>query len=221
MAKTRTAVAAMVLPPHERSSGDIVKRTTYVNDIRVPSPLLEKGSDNGYSEWHDPQIAGMSFRRDTACEPFGGRHLFDIVECRIEREVGEPHTDEFVGYEYEFRAVLTCVRCGQVTQWDGTRTETNRRYINPVPIVVGDLVAQQVSAIDHLLGERDMSNWLVHRDGVEVGVIGWARGQRGRAFHKARLHAWPDGDTVEGTDPAAALRKVARRHQASRQLVSA
>lgn len=214
MTKTRnTSNTPMVLPPHERSSGEIAERTRLVSDIRVPSALLEKGSNDGYARWHDPRVAEITWRRDTPCEPFGGRHLFDIIECVIEREVGEPHTDEFVGYEYEFRAVLTCVRCGQVTQWDGTRTQTDRRHINPVPIVLGDLTAQQCSAVASLR-DRDMSNWLVYRNGVEVGIIGWARGQRGRAFHKARLHDWPDGQTVEGNDPTAALRKLVRAARA-------
>jgi len=205
----------MVLPPHDRTDGRLVERRSFVvSDIRVPTPLWSRDG-GGYSERHEPRVAGHSPYADDRC--LDGRHLFDIIESTIEREVGEPHTDEFVGYEYDFRAVLTCVRCGRVMQWDGTRTEQHARRVDPAPITAGDLVAQQTDSwFDSWAGRtpagatRDMSSWLVYRDGVEVGVITWGRGSRGRAFHQARLHDWPEGETVEGKDPAAALRKLLR-----------
>lgn len=203
-----TPPTTMVLPPHERSSGEVAtaQPPAYVHDVRVPRPLRRRDADGYFWDEHEPQVAGHSPYVDDRCPD--GRHLFDVIESVIEREVGEPHTDEFVGYEYDFRAVLTCVRCGKVLAWEGTRTEDVRPRVNPVPLVSGDLVAQQVDAYESW--GRDMSTWLVYRAGVEVGVIAWGRGKRGRAFHQARLDDWPTGETVEAADPAAALRKLAR-----------
>lgn len=199
----------MVLPPHEVSDGTVEHAAAplYVHDVRVPRPLRIR-HDGYYSDVYEPRVAGHSPYTDDRCPT--GRHLFDIIESVIEREVGEPHTDEFIGYEYEFRARLTCVRCGKVLAWEGTRTEETVGRVQAAPLVAGDLVAQQVSASD-VLGGRDMSTWRIYRAGRAVGVIGWARGQRGRAYHVGRLEDWPEGMTVEGPDPAAVLRKVARQ----------
>lgn len=202
--------AAMVLPPHERSSGDVeyCAAPSYVHDARVPMPLRRDYGD-GYTERVDPQVAGHSPYVDDACPD--GRHLFDVIESSIEHEVGEPHTDDFVGYEYQFRARLTCVRCGRISEWEGRRTERTIGRVPVAPMVSGDLVAQQVSVADSWArDDRPMSTWLVYRGGARVGVLQWARGQRGRAFHVARFDAWPPGEHVEGKNPESALRKLAR-----------
>lgn len=213
---TKTASAAiapgaqMLLPPAERCGGEVeyCPAPSYVHDARVPMPLRRDLGD-GYTERVDIRVYGHSPFGDGACPD--GRHLFDVLESSIEHEVGEPHTDTFEGCEYEFRARLTCVRCGRISEWEGRRKERTIGHIPVAPMVVGDLVAQQVSVTSSWDRDgRASSTWLVYRDGERVGVIDWARGQRGRRYWVARYDDWPAGEHVEGKDAPAALRKLFR-----------
>lgn len=194
----------MVLPTHERSDGE-VGRWPHVFDARVPAPLRDSEADH-WGEDHPPRVAGHSpFVRD---ECLDGRHLFDVIESTIWREVERP--DGTYVEECDFRARLTCVRCGSIREWEGSRTERHIGDVQPVPLACGEFVAQQVGG-NRSESARDYSRWNIHRDGVLVGKIDWAMGPRGRAFHAGRLTEWPDGDRVEAASPEGVLRKVARR----------
>lgn len=199
----------MQLPPHDRAGGEILG--AHWTDARVPAPLRRR-LDEYTSEQQEPRVVGYHLR-DEHCPD--GRHLFDIIESLIEHELEEGNDEAGWTYrlEHEFSARLTCVRCGVVLAWKGTRdADEFAGTVTPAPLVAGDMVAQETSA-HRSIGGRDMSTWTVYRDGAQVGLVSWARGQRGRAFHVGRLDAWPAGEKVEGADPAATLRKVARLDQ--------
>lgn len=200
------AMHGMVLPSHSQTDGVVHGgRWPLTSDDRVPRPLHTK-QDGWFDEEHDARVAGHSPYTDDACPD--GRHLFDIIESYVVRYAEADNGRELE--ELDFRARLTCVRCGKILEWEGTRTEQHVGRIQAAPLVASDLVAQQVRCVDSFEAGREMSTWVVYRDGVEVGTVTWARGQRGRRYHVARLHDWHEGQNVEGPDPAAALRKLAR-----------
>ena len=172
-------------------------------DQRVPAPLRDT----------EPHLVA-SYRN-----PDCPRHLFDVVESARDVET-EPETEDGEWkYEQEFRARLTCVRCGLILAWEGRRDGEVKdpRPVQVEPLCVGDLVAQMIDAGSSGWYPRNddphaMSTWAVHRRGGErVGVITWGRGPRGRDFFVGRLFAWPDGEKVEAPTVVAVLRKMSRR----------
>lgn len=190
--------SGMVLPPHERVDG-VVQADSWT-DVRVPA-RISSGSMS------DPRVAGHIHRTDECPD---GRHLFDVIETVQEQWVGEDDQEEL---ECRFRARLTCVRCGTLLVWQGTRAGEREHYgqLQAAPMAQGPFLAQQTSpAQQGWLGGRDMSTWTIYRDGARVGLIGYGNGPRGRAYHVGRLDAWPDGETVEGKDPAGAFRALAK-----------
>lgn len=207
MTARRTPGPGMVLPPHERAGGEI--EGEHWTDIRVPAPLRQR-FDDYHSEIREPRVLGHHLRAEECPD---GRHLFDVIESMIEREVEEPDGEGGLRcrYEVDFRARLTCVRCGTVLAWTGTRDGSEHvGRVDPQPLAVGDLVAQQTSPDRGAFGARDMSSWTIYRAGHQVGLITWASGPRGRAFFTGRLDAWPPGEHVEGPDPLGVLRRVAK-----------
>lgn len=200
---TPTGAIQMLLPLHERSDGSVTTTWPHLIDIRVPVPVRTSPEDH-FREEHEPRVALHSPYTDDAC--FTGRHLFDIIESAAWREVERPDGSYFE--ECDFRARLTCVRCGKVAEWEGTRTEHHIGRLQVTPITAGPFVAQ------HIAGTTDMGTWLVYRDEVTVGGISWARGRRGRQYHVARLSEWPAGREVTGVDAGAALRRLAREAKA-------
>lgn len=197
----------MILPPHDRASGE-VQGDWLGQDKRVPVPLRDR--DEYAWEGRTPQILAPHHRSD-ACPD--GRHLWDVIETTSSRE-RYSNEDEYLGTEVTFRARLTCVRCGVIQAWEGTRDGDvkNPAPVAPAPLQAGDLAAQMVHCESGWAG-RDMSTWHVYRAGVRIGVITWASGIRGRAFFCGQLDEWPLGETVEAKDPAATLRKLARAVQ--------
>lgn len=196
---SRRTKPAMVLPSHNRADGRI--DGSHWTDIRVPAPL------GSFMDPAEPAPVGHYLRADECPD---GRHLFDVIESLVEREVEDGNDEDGYTYrlEHDFRARLTCVRCGLVLAWDGTRDGDRERVgrVDPAPMVAGTLAAQLTKP--DTSGFRDMSAWTVYRDGAKVGEIVWARGPRGRMFYTGRLDSWPTGQKVEAADPAAALRKL-------------
>lgn len=196
--KPRSA-GTMILPQHDLASGEVASFEPYAADSRIPSRL---------DFMNAPVVVGH-WKRSGACPD--GRHLFDLIESVNELEPESRGEDD---PQTRFRATLTCVRCGIVETWEGTRrTDTRPRTVDPVPLQAGPLMAQQVSA-DSLGWDRpDMSTWAVYRDGAKVGVVSWARGTRGRSFFRGFIgkHALDDrSNVVEGPTPAAVLRKLSK-----------
>lgn len=186
----RMVKVAMILPDPE-AEGESRWR-----DDRLPSPF-EYGNTGS--------LLG-NYASVGLCE----RHLFDVVEtARDINDDGEPLDDR---PDIAFRTNLTCVRCGYIEQWRGTRTSTYSR-VDPTPIRCKGFAAQQTSKMNGFA--RDLSHWTVYADGVTAGVIVWERGPRGRIFFVGRLFAWPRGETVEGTTPIAVLRKISARAAAA------
>ena len=203
-----THAGPMVLPPHNPATREVETRWPHGRDPRVPTPLREHAEDY-WGEDHPPQVAGDTvFDRTGPCG--GQRHLFDIIESTIWREIELP-SGEYVE-RAEFRAVLTCVRCGDVTQWDGTRTEQRRTSVQVAPLVAGVLVAQHVDGTASDGWSGDHRSYNIYRDGSLVGRIEWGITGRGRRYHTAML---TDGPSAEAPDPEAALRKLARAIKSS------
>jgi hypothetical protein len=183
----RTIRVAMILP-------DLKDQKDAWGDERLPNPI--DGETN-------LDLVGSYYVKDFSqrCP----RHLFDVVKTARdindeEAESGRPST--------EFRANLTCVRCGIIQQWGGTLTKTDSHRIDPRPLRHKNLAAQMVR--NHQSFGRVMSDWRVYdADEQRVGSIGWAAGPRGRAYFVGRLSSWPEGQTVEGRTPAAVLKKIA------------
>jgi hypothetical protein len=198
----------MLLPPHERTDG-AVARPPFVLDNRIPSPIRDD------LDIHDPKVAAHSPYTDDRCAD--GRHLFDIIESASWREVevpGDEHGPDYVE-QATFRARLTCVRCGKVVEWEGTRTERHVGRLIVDPLTAGDFVAQHTSGhIDLGNGwgpDRDRTRWTIYQHGRQVGVIDWGCTTRGRYYHRGRLDEWPGAESVEATSPIGVLRKIAKR----------
>lgn len=198
---------AMVLPPHERSDGSVARGVLFSNDERIPRPLRTY-ADDYHNEDHPAQVLGYHVRPDECPD---GRHLMDVIESTVQREIEPDADDGDWRTEIQFRARLTCVRCGLVQGWEGTRDGEVRGpalRLDPVPLVSGDLAAQQIRG-----GDYDV--WAIYCAGVAVGSLTWSCGPRGRRFYVGRLDAWATGEHVEGPTPAAALAKV-RKHADAR-----
>lgn len=189
-------------------------------------PVNQHGDiEQGYGTamWlHDDQRVPRP-HRDAEAQPLAAwrgdcdRHLWDVIDSVVEREVEDDASDDGWAVEQEFRARLTCVHCGIIVAWEGVRDGKVRdpRPVNPTPLVAGDLAAQMIHADGGAFGARDWSTWAVHRGTERVGVITWSRGPRGREYFTGRLFAWPDGERVEATTAAGVLKKLARGPQAA------
>lgn len=206
----KAPASCMALPPHDRSDGSVSEGRGHLwkRDDRVPRAV--RTEDDPFGEEHPPSVAEHSPYVADAC--VDGRHLFDIIESAAWREVYDATGEEYSHDEATFRARLTCVRCGKVTEWEGTRQTRSIGRLQVAPLMAGDLVAQHVGGELDRHG-HDYSEWIIYRAGAAVGRMAWGRGSRGREFHAGRLDEWPGGELVEGNDPASALRKIAR-HEA-------
>lgn len=204
----------MICPAVRSSSGVTVSGAP---DVRVPSWLL-----------HDHQPCLLAFwRRDERCPD--GRHLWDALiaygqETDTDPDSGAGTSDRDRAVTVQpFRLVLTCTRCGVVEDlrgeswWDGVGRGTR---VHPVPLRAGDLLAQQVYPWGPRTGVRDAEDgltgeWTVHglyTGETVIGRISPVPPRRGgaRIKHVGRMSTWPDGVTVTGGSPLAALRKLAR-----------
>ncbi|MDR6861996.1 hypothetical protein [Phycicoccus sp. 3266] len=183
-------LSRMVIPRHEPSSGEVT-----LPPLDVRKPRLWDADDLGYTQ---PRRLGW-WRRERCTD---GMHLFDVLVAEQTR-YADDDTETI-----RFDATLTCVRCGLVQRWDGTRAagDDNHHDIDPTPVQAGELLAQQIRS-------GSLPHWIIHRDGAPVGAMEAARTRRGRSYIAARLDEWAPGDTVEGKDPRGALRAVARRVQ--------
>ena len=211
----------MVLPFLDQYGEHPDGKPWFTHDDRVPRKVTsdyEVRAAGGWRGGHD---------RSTTCQVAGGennarmRHLFDVLESSREYETLEDPTDPESEYvvRQDFRATLTCVRCGLVLRWDGTRAEETATSVDPAPLNAGNLVAQQTH-VDRFF-RHEYSTWSVHdrATGAQVGVISWARGPRGREFYTGRLRLDPSGSwnqdlTAEGDTPTKVLRKLARAQKA-------
>lgn len=168
--------------------------TGFWRDDRLPDPFGLHGNDGDrLAAWR---------REEGVCER--GRHLFDVVE--VARDV-EGEDDDATAVE--FRARLTCVRCGYIAAWEGVRHREQSLRVDPVPLRAGTYRAQQVS--DRGYG---LTSYAVYdgESAAVAGVITWAQGPRGRTYFRGRVGVanHPDGWTAEGPTPAVVLRKLAK-----------
>lgn len=204
-----TAPRGMVLPPVE-SDGRVEQGygtpMWLHSDARVPAPLPDR----------DVYALAAHVRSETC----PGRHLFDVLESLEEREVEDEHAEGGWRVEHRFVARLTCVRCGLIQEWAGTRDGEVRdpHRIQAEPLAAGDLVAQMIRTSGAWYADADPhwgSTWAVHRGDERVGVVDWGRGPRGREYFAGRLFAWPDGEKVQAPTVAGVLRKMSRRGAAT------
>lgn len=199
----------------------------------ILAPVGRGGLDADYTDERTPgHIPGRYGEVDAVpvahrvngCE----RHLFDVVERAVDDVDPLPHPDDFGGddaylaavdtiesevaagwYRQLFDARLVCARCGHVEAWRGTRQVRTLRTLDPVPLVSGQLRAQQVE------GGVFPTFTVYDAAGARVGVLTWARGPRGRRYFEGRLGSLSgaaDDLSAAGDSPLAVLRKLARLH---------
>lgn len=198
----------MVLP-QSAADGTVSGGFAYSSDDRVPSRL--RRPEDYFDDAPEPRRVGTHL--NSSCSP----HLFDVIESSIEHEIEDDDARHGYRYEQDFRARLTCVKCGLVLGWEGRRTKDEHiASLSPEPLVVGDLVAQMVHS-DRIGGRHDWSRYDVLRStpgGFErIGSLTPGRGQRGRQYYAGVLDGWALGDHVEGKDALSALRAIARRER--------
>lgn len=177
----------MILPEPGRDGAG------FLSDDRLPVPFASMWQDNAHrlSTWHPGGCAS-------------DRHLFDVIEVARSVEDADGQTTGV-----EFRARLTCVFCGHIVAWEGVRDAERSRSlrVDPLPISAGVFRAQQIA--DRGDG---LTSYAVygseHAD--PIGVIASACGPRGRRYFQGRLLCWPQGCSVQGPTPLAALRKIAK-----------
>ncbi|RYJ05016.1 MAG: hypothetical protein EON52_13760 [Actinomycetales bacterium] len=196
----------MVVAPLER--GEVVAD---YSDVRAPGHVPGRYAD---LEVHP---AGNTYG-EGRCD----RHLFDVLEraCDDDSDLDEGVGDEAYEravqqrdagwYPQRFDARLTCVRCGVVESWRGTRQLRSWEQLDAVPLEHGGLRAQQVAGGDY-------PTFTVYDEaGQRVGVISWARGTRGRRYFEGRLGEVraAEGDPKwEAPSPQAVLRRLSRLHR--------
>lgn len=188
---------AMILPPADPASGEVDAGPWHSRDARVPMPFARDG--------FEPRLLAY-WQRDEHCPR--GRHLWDALVVHSAEAVPFLADDDVE--RVRFRMRLTCVRCGLVHDVHGIREDDGRprtERVDPVPIRSGRLLAQQVEGG----GRGDLSSWAVHDNPAApaVGFMTWARGPRGRRYFSGRLHAWPDGVSVQGPTPSLCLARLA------------
>jgi hypothetical protein len=197
----------VILPPLNR---DRVDDADYGDD-RIPDHLPGRYLQT------DVHPSGHTYG-DGRCD----RHLFDVLERVVDDDTDLEEADDETyarlvsardagWYRQQFSARLTCVRCGTVEAWRGTREVRSLRQLEPEPLRAGQLQAQQVA------GGSYPTFTVYDVDGQRVGVIGWARGPRGRQFYGGRLGTLLGDDSdprAEGDTPLAVLRKLSRLHAA-------
>lgn len=213
----------MVLPVARPDDGIVCTRVSYSIDERIPTRLpapdiydreAQASRRVGHHIGHTDPAVGVPTR---LC-PEG--HLFDIIESTVQHVIEDPEAEYGERIESTFRARLTCVKCGIVLAWEGRRTEERHvTTLDPEPLAVGDLLAQMVHTRCGGFGPA-WSRYEVYRStaaGVErVGALVPQSGLRGRRFYVGQLDAWGvgPGSYVEGKDPLATLRAIARRCKA-------
>ena len=215
---TRTSTAPTMVLTQLDEHGEVpTGRPWFTTDKRVPFTVDHDHEVRAAGDWrtgHDDsrvcQVSGTELTPRM-------RHLFDVLESSREHEV-EPDDDdgEWI-LEQRFNARLTCVRCGLVLEWrSGTRRAETAVTVDPTPLTVGHLLAQQTD-ITRYFAHLD-TTWTVHlQHGERVGVIAWRRGPRGREYYEGRLRlqldgAWSDDVVVEADTPAKVLRKLDRAY---------
>lgn len=200
-----------ILPLGNEADGTVNGGRFYSRDDRVPDGLRLPDSSLDRAE---ARYVGHLYRTEQCPD---GRHLFDAIESSIEHEVELPDAVDGYSYhyEYDFRACLTCVRCGTVLAWEGRRTDDRRvTTLAPEPLAAGDLLAQMVHRYS---GLSDWCRYDVYRTTstglVKVGHLSPESGPRGRAYMVGQLDEWGTGPGtyVEAKDALGALRAIVRR----------
>lgn len=209
----------MILPPYspDPRAEEYLDAASPFADVRIPA------SFGTFGDPRHPAPVGETERGP--CNVPGtarGRHLFDAIEV----DEGDQWTEDDDPAPTRFRLTLTCVECGLVVRFGGTLDPEERGYrtqrIDPTPLRAGRLLAQQITPGDGW--SRATDTWTVYLDRGRdaeprrVGVVGWARGPRGRAYYVGRIgpktqwegtHA-DRAPRVEAPSPISALRKLAR-----------
>ena len=203
----------MVVPPVDEHGVIPASRFDY-EDRRLPERIGRYSDDE--REIH-PLGYWMGDVHGGPCSVVVGgdrqRHLFDALYTS-----GSQHYDDKGPLPVEMRMVFTCVRCGVVIRVAGQAASDEDggvhhvATLDPVPLQVGALMAQQIRA-DHGWTREVDATWAVYAEGRRVGMIADARGQRGRRYAHGRLG--DDGPLLEGPTALAVLRKL------DRQLVAA
>lgn len=212
----------MVLPPVGRDGVDRESADSLA-DSRVPRPFYR---DLEYRYAHpvgsrDGRLSrgvGVPSMVPGPCNPTGewagNRHLFDALMA----EEGDVYEGDDLA-PTGFQLTLTCVRCGLVKALTGKLDpydhngggERTRGFIDPVPLQVGELAAQQIS-YDYSWGHEN-AQWTVYRDGRMVGWIATERGPRGAHYYAGGLgrRYVDDHVVVKGNSALAVLRKLAKQ----------
>jgi hypothetical protein len=188
----------MILPTAEVASGEVSGHRLLCDD-RIPIRLSYDRPAHLLGYWDRPW----------QCP--GGRHLWDAIVATAPDGVPGDEDDDADDERLRFRLALTCVRCGRIERLEGLTEEDGRygpRGVDPRPLCVGGLLAQQVGGDRH---GGDLTSWVVHDrpDRAPIGCITWGRGLRGRHFFLGRFDAWPGGRTVEAATATGCLRKLA------------
>lgn len=211
------AGASMVLPPLG-TDGTVDRDCADLGDVRVPA-RFGRYSDGerfprpvGYYQGR-MQPGGTGRHVPGPCNPTGDwasqRHMFDALMA----EEGDVYEGDDLRPS-KFRLVLTCVRCGAVRalsgQLDAEDGDRDVAMLDPVPLQVGQLLAQQVN-YSRSWGHDD-AEWTIYRDGQRVGWMATARGQRGARYVMGGLgrRYLDEHDVVKGPTPVAVLRKLAK-----------
>lgn len=210
-----TVQPAMVLPPVGPEGVDRDHADTW-HDVRVPQPLHV----GPFDDRHARPVGYYQGRLEPGpCNPTGqwghNRHLFDALMA----EQGDVYEGDDLAPSI-FRLVLTCVRCGAVRElrgkldaWEGhgdSGGDRDRGFIDPVPLQVGELLAQQTS-YDKSWGVEH-ATWSIYRNGQLAGWIATERGPRGKHYVAGGLgrRHLDDHDVVKAPTAIAVLRKLAK-----------
>lgn len=214
---TTSRNVGMVLPPLGPTTGGVDRETADLADVRVPAPFGRYDDEH----WARPvgyyqgrlEPGGTARHTPGPCNPTGAwgdnRHLFDALMS----EEGDVYVGDDLAPS-RFRLVLTCVRCGAVRaltgQLEAEGGDRDVAVLDPVPLQVSDLLAQQIS-YSRSWGHDD-AEWTVYRDGQRVGWMATSRGRRGARYVMGGLGRRYRDDhlVVKAPTPTAVLRKLAK-----------
>lgn len=211
----------MVLPPVSDTGVD--RDCADLGDVRVPDPMGRYTDDERWPRpvgYYDGQLAAGGAGRMVVgpCNPTGewgaNRHLFDALQISD----GDRYDAEDNLLPKRFQMVLTCVRCGLVTELRGQLDPDDgavpgdraRTLLDPAPLRAGQLLAQEIDR-RHFWGEHWDVVWTVYRDGQPVGWLATQRGPRGKRYVAGAFGRRYDNSSpaLNGATAAAVLRKLA------------
>jgi hypothetical protein len=183
---------AMILPPFERPSRTFPTRLG-LRDARIPRL---------FSFDRPAELVAHWAREDGHCPD--ARHLWDAVIATGDVQFGDDESEHL-----PFRLHLTCVRCGAIYRLAGRTDEDDCRLvgsIDPVPLQVGGLRAQQVEDG----GTFGSSLWSLHaEDGAPVGDMSSGITMRGRRYVTGHVHGMAP---LEAPTAHSCLRRLAVLH---------